>query len=143
MNLPNNESTFNVDIKGDTTGQRFTCQFTTVCVPTIAQKHQFELEKARLVADLQNPSDRLFTLASVLATLNIRLIKKPEWWTDAFGGLDLLDENVMWGVYDGITGAEKQWKEDVAKQAEGSPVDSSKTDEKETPAKTKGTSEQP
>ena len=131
MNLPKNEKTFTIDGIGETTGQKYFGNFTTICILNVGQKHQLEIERSRLSADLAYPSDRLRGFSLILATLNVKLIKKPDWWNDSFGGLDLLDENIVMDVYDKIVEAENEWREAVQKEGKKSQKILSEKDENE------------
>lgn len=131
MELPKNEKTFSVDIKGDTTHQRYAGQFTTLCALTISQKHQQEIEKSRLQADLAFPSEKLIGFSVILSTLQVKLVNYPDWWRDNFDGVGLLDENVIVAVYNQVEAAEKEWKEQVQKSAEALPSPSSDKGESE------------
>ena len=110
MELPKNESTFNIDVAGDTTFKRYEGQFTVRCVLTAGQRHTMELEKSRLLGNSVVPTDALVGLAEVLATLRAKIIEAPEWWKQSLSGSNLSDENVLMELYNNASEAEKQWR---------------------------------
>lgn len=135
IELPKTDITISVDVKGDTTGLRWQGEFTVVAVPTLAQRHRYELERSRLMADLKNPTPSLQAMSEVMATVNTRILKAPDWWKQAYDGIELLDHNIAVAIYDQILDAEETWREQLqTKQTAASPETSSKKDD-EKPAK--------
>jgi len=124
MELPKNESSFSVDIVGDTTFKKYDGQFTVRCVLTAGQRHLMELEKSRLLGSSPNPTDALVGLAEVLATIRAKVIEAPEWWKQSVGGSTLTDENVLMKLYNDVNEAETQWRLKVKELADP-PKDSS------------------
>ena len=115
MDLPKNESSFFLKIKGDTTNREYDGEFTVICVPNIIQRRAIEIEKTRFASDLKNPTDHLTGLAVCLANLRVRIIKGPSWWNDSDGGASMLDENVIVALYDKIMTQEDEWRDKVKK----------------------------
>jgi hypothetical protein len=113
MELPKNESTFNIEMVGDTTFKKYEGQFTVRCVLTAGQRHAMELEKSRLLGNFTSPTDALIGLAEVLATLRARVIESPEWWRQSAGGSMLSDENVLMELYNKVSEVETQWRQKV------------------------------
>lgn len=120
--LPKNEKTFDLNVKGSTTGVKYSGQFTVVCVLDIAGKHQLEMEKTRLMADYANPSNGLLGLAVSLATLRAKIISYPDWWRNSEEGALLKDENVILALYDKCIEMEKKWREELNKNSESATV---------------------
>lgn len=118
MELPKNESTFDFNEVGDTTMKKHDGVFTCLCVLTIAQKHNLELEKNRLLSDFINPTDGLATIAVILANLRAKIIKAPTWWEQSNGGLDILDEDIVVKLYNKVRQKEQEWRDSVKKMAE-------------------------
>ncbi len=118
MDLPKNEAVFDFDYSGATTGKKYDGQFTVVCMLNMARKHALEIEKTRLMADFQNPTDGLFGLATVLANLRVRITDAPEWWRQSQGGFNLLDEDALVALYDKVIEQEAKWRESLKAQAE-------------------------
>ena|ERR1700677_1288973 len=117
MELPKNESTFGIDLVGDTTFKKYEGQFTVRCVLTAGQRHLAELEKSRLLGSSTNPTDALVGLAEVLATLRARVIEAPEWWKQSLGGTTLSDENILMDLYNRVNEAETAWRLKVKEMA--------------------------
>jgi hypothetical protein len=113
MELPSNESTFDVDVKGDTTLKEYKGQFTCRCVLTMGQKHALELEKSRLLGSYTNPTDDLIGIAVIFSNLRQKLIDGPEWWKQSSGGTTINDENVLLEIYNKILKAENEWRQKV------------------------------
>ena len=118
MDLPKNEAVFDFDYTGATTGKKYDGQFTVVCMLNMARKHAMEIEKTRLMADFQNPTDGLFGLAVVLANLRVRIVEAPEWWKQSKGGFDILDEDALVALYDKVIEQEAKWRESLKAKAE-------------------------
>ena len=118
MDLPKNEAVFDFDYVGASTGKKYDGQFTVVCMLNMARKHALEIEKTRLMADFQNPTDGLFGLAVVLANLRVRIVEAPEWWKQSKGGFDILDEDALVALYDKVIDQEAKWRESLKAKAE-------------------------
>lgn len=117
MDLPKNEAVFDFNYEGATTGKKYDGQFTVVCMLNMARKHALEIEKTRLMADFQNPTDGLFGLAVVLANLRVRVTDAPEWWRQSQGGFNILDEDALVALYDKVMEQEAQWRESLKVKA--------------------------
>lgn len=116
--LPLNEKKFHIDLVGETTGEHYKGDFVCTCVLNIGQKHQLEVEIARLMADLKNPTPQLSVMSDLLANISVRTTDAPEWWTRSVSGLDLLDENLIVGIYDALMEAETEWRSTVKSQGQ-------------------------
>lgn len=117
MELPPNESTFEVDTIGDTTFKRYEGQFTVRCVLNMGQKHALELEKSRLLGSYPNPTGDLAGLAEVFATVRAKIVDAPEWWKQSVGGTTVRDENVLIYIYTQTVEAERAWRQKVQEMA--------------------------
>ena len=117
MDLPKNETVFDFDYTGGTTGKKYDGQFTVVCILNMAKKHALEIEKTRLMADFSNPTETLFGLAVILGNLRVRIVQSPEWWKQSQGGFNLMDEDVLVALYDKVMEAETKWREQLKNQA--------------------------
>lgn len=116
--LPKNERSFTIDVVGETTGLSYKGEFVAKCVLNMAGRHAMELEKTRLMADYANPSPGLMGIAISLATVKSKLVKGPEWWTSSNGGADIIDENVIFVLFDECVKIENEWKNSLKKKAE-------------------------
>ena len=121
MELPKNESIFDIDIVGDTTFKRYQGQFTVRCVLSAGQRHSMELEKSRLMGTSPQPTDALIGLSEVLGTLRTKIVEAPEWWKQSFGGSNLSDENVLMELYAKIAEEENKWRQKVKEVANPQP----------------------
>lgn len=117
MELPKNESTFSVDVVGDTTFKKYEGQFTVRCVLSAGQRHAMESEKSRLMGSSPQPTDALIGLSEVLGTLRAKIVDAPEWWKQSVGGSALTDENVLMELYAKVGEAEIQWRQKVKELA--------------------------
>jgi len=117
MELPKNESQFEVDVLGDTTYKKYDGQFTVRCILTMGQKHAMELEKSRLLGSYPNPSADLVGLAEIFANLRAKVIDGPEWWKQSQGGSLIKDENALVILYNKVLDAEDEWKMKVKELA--------------------------
>lgn len=113
MELPNNESVFDIDVTGDTTLKEYKGQFTCLCVLTMGQKHAMQLEKSRLLGSYANPTDDLIGIAVIFSNLRQKLVDGPEWWKQSVGGATIKDENVLVEIYEKIQKAENEWRQKV------------------------------
>ena len=113
MELPKNESTFEVAVVGDTTYKKYDGQFTVRCVLTMGQKHGMELEKTRLMGNHASPTEDLKGLAIIFANLRAKITDAPEWWKQSVGGATISDENVLIELFDQVEKAEKEWRQKV------------------------------
>lgn len=108
--LPKNEQSFDVDLVGETTGIQYKGTFTAKCVLTMAGRHSMELEKTRLQADYANPSAGLAGISISLATIRAKINQGPAWWKDSDGGASIIDENIIFTLYDECNKLEAGWR---------------------------------
>ena len=117
MDLPKNEAVFNIKYAGQTTGHIYEGDFKCLCVLTVGQKHQVELEQTRLIADHKNPTNGLAGLSLILANCRMRILDAPVWWQQSKGGADIMDEDCLIHLYDKLIEVEVQWREQVKAKA--------------------------
>jgi hypothetical protein len=116
--LPKIDRSFEVDLKGATTGLEYKGTFTVRCVLNIGQKHQVELEKSRLTGDHRNPTNGLANIAVTLAEIHGRVVEAPAFWKDLKNGAEILDEDVVYEIYNKCMDLEDQWKSELKKAGE-------------------------
>jgi hypothetical protein len=116
--LPKNEKTFDFSHVGETTGEEYKGTFIIKCMLSISDRHNFEIEKTRLTVDFVNPSEGLQSLALLLASLRTRIIDAPEWWKQSKGGSDIMDEDVLYTLYDQVMTTAGQWILDLKKSTQ-------------------------
>jgi hypothetical protein len=117
MELPKNEATFDFKEVGETTLKEYDGMFTVRCVLNIAQKHNLELEKNRLLADFINPTDGLASIAIIIANLRAKVISGPNWWEQSQGGLTLIDEDIVVKLFNKVKAKEVEWRDSVRSKA--------------------------
>jgi len=115
--LPKNEKSFDIEMVGETTGHKYSGQFTVVCVLDMAGRHSLELEKTRLMADYANPSRGLVGIAVSLATVRAKMVEAPAWWKNSEDGASILDEEVVLHIYDKSNEMEAEWRKELKTQA--------------------------
>lgn len=124
MELPKNEAVIDFNMTGETTHTQYTGKFTVLCILNMGQKHELELERTRLLADHANPTDGLAGIATILATLRVKIVDGPEWWKQSGGGADIKDEDVLVDLWRQVRDAEIAWRSQVKAAAtakEGTP----------------------
>lgn len=118
MDLPKNEKSFKFNEIGETTGQVFEGDFTVKCILNIKEKKELEIEKSRVRADVINPTQDLLVISMVLATLKCKIIDAPKWWKN--NGSDLMDENIIYSLYEKVSAQEDAWKKELKANSEAS-----------------------
>lgn len=116
--LPKQERSFDFKETGSVTGFEYTGTFTVRCALNIGQKHAIELEKSRLLADQRNPTAGLVNIAVALSEIRGRIISAPSWWKDSNGGADLLDEEVIFTLFDRCIELADQWATELKTKGE-------------------------
>lgn len=116
--LPKNEKSFDIDLKGETTDLQYKGTFTARCVLNIANRHAMELEKTRLMADYANPSNGLAGIAIALSSIRAKITDGPAWWKNSDAGANLIDENIIFILYDECNKLESAWRKELKKDGE-------------------------
>ena len=115
--LPKLEKSFDFSVAGKLTGLKYEGTFTVRCVLSVAQRHSMELERTRLLADYKNPTPDLAALSGTLAECRHRIVDAPGWWKDKQGS-DLLDDEIIFLIFNKCLEAEEQWKNELKAKAE-------------------------
>jgi hypothetical protein len=117
--LPEMETTFEIDVEGNVTKQRFTGAF-KYRMPNMRTRALADKEKARLNEGLERGLDETVAeLHSMIAYLRHTITDSPPWWKESASGYDLFDANVVTTVYLRALEFEKVWMEQVwGKQGE-------------------------
>jgi hypothetical protein len=118
MNLPKNESNFQLEHEGETTGHKYEGRFTIKCVLSLSDKRTVELEQTRLNMDTQNPTVDLSAISRVVANLRVRVKDSPDWFKQAISTLDIIDEDVIFEVYGKCLEKEREWRDSIKKKPE-------------------------
>ena len=128
--LPENRKSFDISVKGDTSGQLFTGKFVTVCMPSLRQKSQAAIMEAQLNRDLRNLDESTVLYHRVVAQLGQRIVEAPEWFISSAAGQDLLDVNVLLEIWGQCAKAEDEWRLAVWGKPEEAKPEVKPTDEK-------------
>ena len=117
MGLPKNEGIFDFKHTGELTSKVYEGQFTVKCVLNLAEKRALEIEKSRLTADLMNPNENLSALSTVISNLRIRVTEAPDWFNQSILTLDIIDEEVIFEIYQKCMEKSNEWLESVKSDA--------------------------
>jgi len=116
--LPKNEKSFNVNVVGEISGERYEGDFSCVCVPYAALRNKISRDEIRETGDLDNVTTELFLRARWLVNSQNRLLSWPDWWSGTAGGARLIDDNVLQEVYDKCIEAEIEWRKAIKDKAD-------------------------
>lgn len=130
--LPSNEKSVHIEIKGETTGATWKGDFRIVRMPTIGMITRANIIQTRLSGDLATVDPSVRTIHNMLAQCQTRIIDAPTWWWEHNEGQELLDINVLGELYKQLELAEREYKEEVW----GPVKEDKKKDEKKSTEKT-------
>ena len=123
MSVDLNAVTFNISVVGETTGEKWTGQFTTKV--RLSHRDHLRLDSIRrelLGVNPESASPRARQSADIFASASVHITKAPSFWTSSGNGMDLADDNVLAEVWAGIEKAKTEYAqslkldEDLAKQ---------------------------
>ncbi len=109
--LPSDETTFNVQIKGETTGRMYEGSF-TYKLPDLREESDISKMKARLDEGLSLDED-MNLLHDILSYLYYTIKKAPEWWTKELSQLKTRDYNVYTTLRKKCLDFEREWTNKV------------------------------
>lgn len=123
MDIPSREHTFYFKDKGERTRKTFEGSFTVRALLT-----QQEIVDVGMLMDQYNRGSKTLAqgvslLNRAFAELDVRIIKAPAFWKDSNQGRDLLDTNIVFGLYKAAMDAETEYDkklEEAAKEADES-----------------------
>lgn len=121
MDIPSREHTFYFKDKGERTRKTFEGTFTVKALLT-----QQEIVDVGMLLDQYNRGSKTLPqgvalLNRAFAELDVRIVKSPSFWKDSNEGRDLLDTNIVFGIYKAAMDAETEYDkklDEAAKQAE-------------------------
>jgi hypothetical protein len=119
MDLPKNQKSFEINHIGQVTGKKYEGTFTVKCVLNLADKRKVEIERSSLSADLNNPTESLSAIASIVANLRVRVVDSPDWFKQALVSLDLLDEDVLVEIFSKSLDKSEEWLSEVKTRSVG------------------------
>jgi hypothetical protein len=102
--IPPNSDAFSISIVGDQTDETFAGDFAASRILS----HRQQLLNDRLYREYlggENPllaSEDAKQRAQILADINCALVVVPQWWREKGNGMDLLDNNVITGVWERV-----------------------------------------
>lgn len=112
--LPDNSKSFDLDVaEGDVTKQRFKGKFHCKCVLNLGERSAADVLNKKMNESLDTLNDETYMTHMMIAQLDVRLTKAPEWWVATSGGRELLDLNVVLEVYKQAMEAEREWRIEV------------------------------
>jgi hypothetical protein len=111
--LPEMETTFEIDVEGNLTKQRFQGNF-TYRIPNMRARALADKERARMNEGLERGMDETVAeMHSMISYLRHTLTAVPPWWKESSQGYDLFDANVVTAIYIKAMQFEKEWMEQV------------------------------
>ena len=116
--LPPNESTFHLKVVGERTKKVYEGDFTAKCVLTNGETIEVGLKLDRYNGGSTTLAPQFVLMNRVLAELEVRLKKSPEWWRESDYSRTLQDQNVMYEVFKKAMEAEKAWTDKLNKESE-------------------------
>lgn len=111
--LPEDEHTFYVDLKGNVTNTHYRGEFRCK-IPRTKTHLEIDKHRAALCGDMVEylqPSTVI--MYKMLAYLRFTLKEYPSWWRESDLGGDLYDANVVEKVYDEVLTLEGEWLDKV------------------------------
>lgn len=112
-NLPEMETTFEIDVEGNMTKRRYQGTF-TFRIPNMRTRAAADKERARLNEVAPELLDETVAdFHQMVSYLRLTLIQVPDWWKASHEGYDLFDANVVTQVYIKVMQFEKEWMEKV------------------------------
>lgn len=115
------ETTVKVSINtlGDQTGRNYTGTFTFRTVLTRGERFVSDQRRREILGpNSEQAMSDLQLEAFMLGQLFVRVVESPEWWSKSNGGLNLEDGNVISELFNVAMSKEKEYKEELQKQAE-------------------------
>jgi hypothetical protein len=110
---------FEIHVVGEETGQTFTGKF--FAKEQLSWRDRIGADRYRrdlLGVNAAEASIDAFKRASIIADLSVQLTDAPQWWKDAQGGLELIDDNVIIEVSDQAQKIRADWLEAQKKKGE-------------------------
>ena len=98
----------------------------------LSHRQQLMLDQKRREILGANPdfaSQRAKNQAEIFAQLFVRLSDAPKWWSESGYGMDLVDDNIMVEVFNGVMKIEEEAVSDMKKKAEAARESLKKDDE--------------
>jgi hypothetical protein len=113
------DQAFTVSVVGETSGETFRGEFRAF--KFLSHRQQLMLDQKRreiLGTNPESASARARNQAEIFAQLFVRLSDAPKWWSESGYGMDLVDDNIMVEVFNGVMKVEEEAVNDMKKRAE-------------------------
>ena len=111
--LPDMEFKFDVNVTGNDTGTVFEGHF-KYKRPSLGARARIASTNARLNGDVENlGNSEIEELNYALSYLRHTIIDSPEWWENAFFGMELYDSNLVEAVYNKCMDFEARWRSKI------------------------------
>lgn len=110
---------FDIHVVGDETGETWTGRFKIKTVMSKLDECRQD-NFYRFYIGENNPqfvSPQVLNIAQILSQLRVRTVESPKWWEESALGENLLDDNLLQAVYDGMTKAVKARRDSREKAA--------------------------
>lgn len=109
FNLPSQEITFEINITGEKSGEKYSGVFTYKRL-NLGEARRARCEKTRLMEDLRNLDEETTMLCEMISWLNQGLKNAPPWWGNPW---DLYDYNVITNVFNKVLDFENNFSEQL------------------------------
>lgn len=110
---------FDIHVVGEETNETFTGKFRAKEKLSWADQLAIDRYMRELLGPLGNEASLVIKKrAEIISELNARLTESPDWWKDARGGLDVVDDNVVLAVYDKSIEVRTKWVDAQKKKGE-------------------------
>lgn len=115
------EHSFAINTIGEDTNETFAGKFT--CRTRLTHGERLTQDSIRRALLGTQPAgvtigERAANTAEILASLQIRIVDSPSWWTNSNGGVDLVDDNLIIELYTTVMKAEADAKAELKKAAD-------------------------
>lgn len=113
------DQAFTVSVVGETSGETFRGEFRAF--KFLSHRQQLMLDQKRreiLGTSPESASARARNQAEIFAQLFVRLSDAPKWWSESGYGMDLVDDNIMIEVFNGVMKVEEEAVAEMKKRAE-------------------------
>lgn len=110
--LPNMEFPFEIQVRGEESQLNWAGKF-RYKRPTLYERSQIEVMKARLNGDLVTIDPTISAFNEAISHLRYTLIESPDWWKEVDYGGQLYDTNVVNAVYEKCIQFESEWEKRV------------------------------
>lgn len=116
--LPDHIRYITLDSKSST-GESFTGTFTVKAVLSHEDRFQLERIYKSFLPDDTSASEQVKADATVIAELNVRILKGPDWWIDSRGGRSMIDMQPLYDLFLKCKEAQTEWQTELQKNIKG------------------------